>query len=215
MKTILILLALSMPITGLSASDEASAAKTIPFKLTGKTRVKNEKHEFWLPHPEGPLSVLLLPEDPRTLCAKSSPEGAAAMKDMEGLQVGRFHMSGQCVADPSGKFHVVTVVETMMPAGEGVVRTEEREVTGKVEVKGDPAKGQGGGSMIIHASDGTEYFIPPKKFDPKPDGLDYMSAAKLAGQQVTMKASVQIHREPPHRVAKVIMFRVSTAQTAK
>ncbi|HCN29268.1 MAG TPA: hypothetical protein DIT64_11070 [Verrucomicrobiales bacterium] len=215
MKSIPLLLVLFIPIAGLSAADDASVAKASSFKLTGKTRVKNGKHEFWLPHPEGAFSILVLPEDPRTLCAKTSPEGAEAMKDLEGLQVGRYHMSGKCVADPSGKFHVVTLVETMMPAGEGVVRTEEREVTGKVEVKGDPVKGQGGGSMIIHANDGIDYFIPPKKFDPKPDGLDYMSAAKLAGREITMKASVQIHREPPHRVAKVITFRVSTAQTAK
>ena len=199
-----------------------SADETVDFKLTGKIRVKDGRHEIWDPHASGAdaIKVLALAEDPRTLCAKTSAEGAAAMDEREGLEVRRYTMEGKCVADPSGKFYVVTSVEKMMPLGPGIVRTEERVVTGKLEVKGDPAKGQGGGEMLLHGSGGVDYRIPPKKFNDKPSDLDYIAAAKLDGQQIELKAAVQIHPEPPHRVAKVITFVPvtlpdnSTAQTS-
>lgn len=195
------LLALWLTLAGI-----VSAEETRSFKLTGKVRVKEGKHEFWDPHARGAdtIKVLALPEDPRTLCAKTSAEGAAAIKQREGIEIRRYTMEGECVADPSGKFHIITSVEKMMPLGPGIVRVEERSVTGKLEVHGDPAKGQGGGELILHAKDGIMYRIPTKKFNDKPSGLDYITAAKLEGQQIELKASVQIYPEPPHRVAKVI-----------
>jgi hypothetical protein len=119
-------------------ADDSPKEGALSFDLSGKVRVKNGVHEFFIPHPET-FSVLILPGDPVKLCAELSPEGAARIKDLEGLEFGRYHITGNCVPRPDGKpGHVITSIKTMMPLGDGVVRTEEIVIQGILEVRGNP-----------------------------------------------------------------------------
>jgi hypothetical protein len=195
-------------LTAVGSAAEPASDKPITFDLAGKTREKDGRYEFFIPHPEGPISLLILPEEPRALCAKTSPEGAAKMKEMEKLAVGRYKISGTCVLDPSGKHHVVKTVTGMMPLGPGVVREEDRKITARLEVRGDATAEdwRTRSDMILHAPNDVTYRIPAKKFDPKPSGLDYQHAALLNGRPVVVQAVVQIHPELPYRIKSVASF---------
>jgi hypothetical protein len=178
----------------------------LAFDLSGKVREKNGVHEFFIPHPEV-FSVLILPGDPKKLCAELSPEGAERMKDLEGLEVGRYRISGTCVPRTDGKpGHVITSIKTMMPLGDGVVRTDKIDLEGTLEVRGD-AKAENfltKSDMVFHGADGVDFRIPAKKFAGKPSGLTYQDAALLDKQRIKLKASAQFYREPPHRIATIL-----------
>ncbi len=184
----------------------APESSELPFDLKGKTRVRGEVQEFWVPNGTG-ITTLILPKAPREIWMEVSPEGAAVAEGSEDLILGRWHMTGTCVPNPDGKGHIVTSVTSMEPLGPGYLRTEDLTVTGTLEVAGDPnAEDLHKSSFTVHAADGIDYWIPSKKFKPKPSGLTYPEAAKLAGQKVLMKARVQIRRESPHRVATITEF---------
>lgn len=150
---------------------------------------------------------MILPKAPREIWKEVSPEGPSVAEGSEDLILGRWHMKGTCKPNPNGKGHIVTSVTSMEPLGTGFLRTEDLSVTGKLEVHGDPtAEDLHKASFTVHAADGVDYWIPSKKFKPKPSGLTFPEAAKLSGQTVQMKARVQIRRESPHRVATVLEF---------
>ncbi len=186
----------------------AASGEELSFDLKGKTREKDGVHQFFIPHPENGFSLLILPGDPKELCSKTSAEGAAMMKEREGLEVGRYHIVGKCVLHESGKYHTITSIEKMLPLGPGVVRDEEMEIVGTLEVRGEPTSEDWlkDSDMIVHGNDGLSFRIPSKKFKPKPSGLDYQQAALLNGKTIKMRAKVQIHPELPHRVATVHEF---------
>lgn len=180
----------------------------LSFDLSGKVREKNGVHEFFIPHPEA-FSVLILPGEPRKLCAELSPEGAERMKDLEGLEVGRYRISGTCVPRTDGKpGHVITSIKTMMPLGDGVVRTEQINLQGTLEVRGDAKAADflTKSDMMFHGADGIDFRIPAKKFAGKPSGLTYQDAALLNKQVIHLKANAQFYRKPPHRIATILEF---------
>jgi len=190
-----------------STKTEAPLKKgELPFDLSGKVREKNGVHEFFIPHPET-FSVLILPGEPKKLCAELSPEGAERMKDLEGLEVGRYRISGTCVPRTDGKpGHVITSIKTMLPLGDGVVRTDEIELEGTLEVRGDAKAADflTKSDMMFHGADGVDFRIPAKKFAGKPSGLTYQDAALLNKQVIHLKAKAQFYRKPPHRIATIL-----------
>lgn len=129
-------------------------AEEIAFDLKGKTRERDGAHEFFVPDPDK-FSTLILPDEPRKLCASVSEEGAAAMKDLDGLAMGRY---------------CITKVTYMMPLGEGVVREEETVITDRLEVNGDPAVEDylTSSQFYVHRDDGIAFRIPAKKFKKSP-----------------------------------------------
>lgn len=178
----------------------------LAFDLKGKVREKDGVHEFFIPDPDA-FSVLILPGDPAKLCAELSPEGADRIKDLEGLEFGRYHISGSCVPRSDGKpGHVITSIKTMMPLGDGVVRTEVIEIQGTLEVRGNPKAEDylTKSDMILHRADGVDIRIPAKKFAGKPSGLTYQEAAILDKQRIKMKAKAQFFRKSPHRIATIL-----------
>jgi hypothetical protein len=182
----------------------------LTFDLAGKVREKGGVHEFFIPHPEV-FSVLILPGDPKKLCAELSPEGAERMKDLEGLEVGRYRISGTCIPRTDGKpGHVITSIKTMMPLGDGVVRTDQIDLEGTLEVRGDAkaADWLTKSDMVFHGPDGVDFRIPAKKFAGKPSGLTYQDAALLDKQRIKLKAKAQFFRKSPHRIATINEFTV-------
>jgi hypothetical protein len=189
-------------------ADGPSKKGELPFDLAGKVREKDGIHEFFIPHPKT-FSVLILPGDPAKLCAELSPEGAARIKDLAGLEFGRYHIAGNCVPRSDGKpGHVITSIKTMMPLGDGVVRTEEIVIQGTLEVRGNPKAEDflTKSDMMFHGVDGVDFRIPAKKFAGKPSGLTYQDAAVLNKQIIKMKAKAQFYRKGPHRIATIIEF---------
>lgn len=131
------------------------------------------------------------------------------MKDLEGLEFGRYHISGACVPRTDGKpGHVITNIKTMMPLGDGVVRTGEIDLQGTLEVRGDPkaADWLAKSDMMYHGADGVDFRIPAKKFAGKPSGLTYQDAALLDKQLIHLKAKAQFYRKGPHRIAAIVEF---------
>ena len=183
-------------------------AEEITFDLKAKTRERDGVHEFFVPDPDK-FSTLILPDEPRKHCASVSEEGAAAMKDLEGLAMGRYHIKGLCVPREEGKTgHRITQVTYMMPLGEGVVQEEGIVITGRLEVTGDPnaADYLTTSQFYVHRADGISFRIPAKKFKEKPSGLTYQDAAQFGGQTIRMKVRAQYYREAPHRIATVYEF---------
>lgn len=180
----------------------------IAFELAGKVREKDGVHEFHIPHPEK-FSVLILPGDPAKLCAETSPEGAARLKELEGFDFGRYKVAGVCVPRTDGKpGHVITKITEMMPLGERVVRTDTIELQGTLEVRGDPNAENflTKSDMVFHGPDGVDFRIPAKKFNGKPSGYTYKEAAKFDKQLIHFKAKAQFYEKGPHRIATVIEF---------
>lgn len=184
----------------------AKKAEEIEFRLSGKVREKDGVHEFFIPHPEK-FSVLILPGDPAKLCAETSTEGAARMKELEGLEMGRCCIAGLCVPRSDDKpGHVITKITEMMPLGEGVVRTDTIDLQGTLEVRGDPNAENflTKSDIIFHGPDGVDFRIPAKKFAGKPNGLTYQDAAKLDKQTIHFKAKAQFFKKSPHRIATIL-----------
>ncbi|MDE0767155.1 MAG: hypothetical protein OSB19_02080 [Opitutaceae bacterium] len=190
-----------------SAIFQKETGKEEAFDLKGKTRERNGAYEFFIPHGEK-YTTFALSEEPRQLCARLSEEGTAQMKDLEGLAMGRWRIAGKCIPNPNGKGHIITSVQEIEPLGPGVVYTEDRELTGTLEVLGDPNAKDflTTSSMHFHSDDGIVYRIPAKKFKLKPSGLSYQQAALFDKKSIRMKARIQIYREQPFRVATVFNF---------
>ena len=190
-----------------SAKTDAPLKKgDLAFDLKGKTREKDGVYEFFIHEPKV-FSVLILPGEPRKLCAELSPEGAERMKDLEGLAAGRYSISGTCVPRTDGKpGHVITSIKKMMPLGAGIVRINEISLEGTLEVRGDAKAADflTKSDMMFHGADGVDFRIPAKKFAHKPSGLTYQDAALLDKQRIKLKASAQFYREPPHRIATIL-----------
>lgn len=200
-------LMLSLPAEVRFQTFEKGTGQEIEFDLNGKTRERNGGFEFFVNHNEE-YTTFVLPEEPRQLCARMSKEGAEQMEDLEDLGMNRWRVLGRCITNPKGEGHIITAIEKIEPIGNGVVFIEDRELTGKLEVLGDPNAEDylTKSSMHFHSDDGIVYRIPAKKFTPKPSGLTYQAAAQFDKKPVRIKARVQIFREQPYRVATVFEF---------
>jgi len=182
----------------------------VKFKIKGKIKKTEGVYSFAIKDDET-FKLLVLPGEPRAICSSLSKEGEAQMKDLKGLGLGRWDISGTCFLHTDGKKHIVKTIDSIKPLGPGIVYDKETEVIGILEVIGQPNSENylKGSSMIVHGPDGIDYRIPAKKFKEKPSGLSYQDAALLHNKKIVMKSRIQYYRAPPHRVATIHHFELS------